>query len=79
MSPSGCENLLVIMQPESFGGFTFNLGPLLQALLWSLILRMSMAPLLVLEVCDVKTAFIKPHCMNVLVGSSFTLDITFEV
>ena len=23
---------------------------------------------LVLEVCDVKTAYIKPHCMNVLVG-----------
>ena len=26
------ENLLVVMWPESFGRFTFDLGPLLQAL-----------------------------------------------
>ena len=32
----GSENLLVIMWPESFGAFTFDLGPLFQALLWSL-------------------------------------------
>ena len=32
VSPLGSENLLVVMWPESFGRFTFDLGPLLQAL-----------------------------------------------
>ena len=29
---------------------------------------------LVIEVCDVKTAYIRPHCVNVLVGYGLTLD-----
>ena len=36
--PLGSKNLLVIMWPESFGGFTLDSGPFLQAILWSLIL-----------------------------------------
>ena len=34
---------------------------------------------LVQEVCDVKTAYIKSHCMNVLVGFCLTLDPMFKV
>ena len=34
---------------------------------------------LVIEVCDVKTVYIKPHCVNVLVGNGLTLDPTFKV
>ena len=34
----GCEdNLLDIVSPESFAGFIFNLGPLLQGHMWFLI------------------------------------------
>ena len=33
---------------------------------------------LVIEVCDVKTAYIKRHCVNVLVVYGLTLDPTFK-
>ena len=39
------ENLLVIIWPESFGRFTFDLGPLVQTLLWSLILIIRTMPM----------------------------------
>ena len=78
MSPLGSENLLVIMWPESFGGFTFDLGPLFQALLWSLMYNAYGTLKLVSEVFDVKT-YLKPHSINVLMGSCLTLETTFKV
>ena len=55
------------MWPESFGGFTFDLGPLLQALLWSLIYNAYGTLKLLLEVFDVNT-YVKQHCINILMG-----------
>ena len=79
----GSENLLVIMWPESFGGFTFDLAPPPSSPIMLLDTNNTYNVYgtlkFVLEVCDVKTAYIKPHCMNSSVESRLTLDPTFKV
>ena len=66
------------MCPESFAGFRFDLGPLLQGQMWFFIWPISPL-LLVVEVLDVKTTYRKLCAPNLLVGSDLTLDPSFKV
>ena len=77
----GKDDLWEIICLESYGGVTFDLGPLLQGRMWSLIPSMDyISPLLlVVEVLDVKTTYRKSCAPNLLVGSDLTLDPSFKI
>ena len=65
VSPLVSQKLLAIMWPESFCGFTFDLGPSSRIMVLDTYNTYGSLRL-VLEVCDMKTVYIKPHTFNAL-------------
>ena len=73
------DHLCEIICTESYGGVTFDLWPLLQGRMWSLIPIMASPLLLLIKVLDVKTTYRKSSAPNLLVMSDLTLEPSLKV